>query len=398
MYKQKALIACEVGNFDTKLVAESMIDLAKGKYIQEPITVLNMISPGKSRRAYVNKLGEKKEKSLVNLLDVTIETKADPLACGRWFVGGLAYKEGSKIIKPTRKNKKSENAQSIILMLTSLAYYLYDPNKPKKSESIRLSTLLPTEEFFPPETDEKDYIGIMYEKLCKSSHKIIFNDEAFKGAEITIDIVEPLINPEGAVAQIASIYNWDATLKDEFKGLENKKIMNIDFGSIDTNISVLEDGEFMEKGIFGFKGGTTEVLKNIALDIKSEKGHLFDTSKLDYHIRVKKPLFVGNEDITELLNKRTKESYNTAGWSMANDINEELEDRGIDAEEISIINFTGGGSQFFRTSVEPQVKGGKTKAIEPTRPRFANAEGALKQLIFERLNENSANGEVFEEN
>lgn len=397
MYTEKKLIGCEVGNFDTKLVAEDMIDIAKGEYLDEPIAILNMISIGKNRRSYANNLSGKKDQSLINLLDVTIETEADPLACGRWFVGGLAFKEGSKILKPTKKNKKSENPQTIILMLTALAYYLYDPKNPVKTESVRLSTLLPTEEYFPKENDPKDYIKILDEKLHGKKHTVEFHDKAFNGAKITIDINDLIISPEGAVAQIASIYNWDASVKEEFKGLENKKLMNIDFGSIDTNVSILEDGEFMQKGIFGFKGGTTEVLKEIAADVEDEKGHLFDTFKLDYHIRSKRPLLLGDEDITEYFTKTTTSRYNTAGWGMANSIIDEMEDRGISINEISIINFTGGGSQFFKPSVEPQVKGVKTKVVEPKRPRYANAEGALKQLIFERISENSASKEVFED-
>lgn len=391
------LIACEPGNFDTKLLGEWMIDLNKGEYLEEPITVLNMISVAHNRRALPNNLAGTKDKKLINLLDVTIETEIDPLANGRWFVGGLAFKEGKKILKPNRKSLKSTNPQTIISMLTTIAYSLYDPSRPKSEEVIKLSSLLPTEEFFPKKTDPNDYEKIFREKLAGTKSKVIFHDPAFQGAEITINITEVLISPEGVVAQVASLYNWDATVKKELQGYEKKRVMNIDFGSIDTNVSILEEGDFVGNGIFGFKGGTTEVLKEIAADINEAEGHLFDTYKLDYHIRTGKPLLLGDKDITQLLEKSKNERFNQAGWTMANDINSELEDRGINSNEISLINFTGGGTQFFRSSVEPLVKGIQTRATEPVKPRYANVEGALKQLIFERIASEATDKEVFED-
>ncbi len=392
----KKLIACEIGNFDSKTMDETMVDIKTGEYKTEPITILNMISIGHSRRSYSNNLSETKGNELINLLDVTIETEIDSLACGHWFVGGLAFKDGKKIRKPNTVSKKSTNPQTIVMLLTSLAYALYDPQKPKKSESIKLGTLLPIEEYFPNPPDTTDYENILREKLSGKKSTVKFNDGAFQEAEITIIIDDPDINPEGAAAQIACIYNWDATVKKELKGLEHKTTMNIDFGSIDTNVSILQNGDFLEKGIFGFKGGTTEVFKNIAEEINAEKGYLYDPFKLDYHVRTNRPLMLGDEDIIELLKKKTKESFSKAGWTMGMDIIGELEDRGIIIDEISIINYTGGGSQFFKDDVNTYIKRSYTKVTEHKNPRFANVEGVLKQLVFERLAAESNNKDVFE--
>lgn len=395
-------IGCEVGNFDTKLVAANMIDIKEDDYKDKvkPVAILNMVSTGQDRRTYGNDKVGGKARSLVNLLDVTIEA-VDSEACGRWFVGGLAFKVGKKIIKPNKNTKKSESPQTIIMMLTTIAYYLFDPNNPIKTKRIKLSTLLPSEEYAPKkisnkDVEDKDYVDIFSKKLI-GKHKIIFNDPAFLGAEITIEIEDLSINPEGAVAQIASIYNWEGQIKKEFQGLENKIIMNIDFGSIDTNVSILEDGEFVDDGIFGFKGGTVEVLKQISQDIESSEGVLIDTFKIDFHIRSKRPIFAGDKDITELLDKLKEERYKQAGWAMANDVNEQLSDRGIDTNGISIIGFSGGGSQFFRKSVEPKVKGVQTKITEPKNARFANAEGACKQLVFDRYSSEEESKDIFED-
>lgn len=94
----KRMIGCEVGNYDTKLMTRekaliNLIEAKGGSKINDAamLNILNVVAPAKERRS----LGAG-NKALINLLDVTIETK-EAEACGRWFVGGLAHTEGTQI-------------------------------------------------------------------------------------------------------------------------------------------------------------------------------------------------------------------------------------------------------------------------------------------------------------
>lgn len=386
--------ACEVGNFDTKLIGEQYIKAIDKKdkdktESEKPITILNMVSGAKDRRSF----GNKKKNSLVNLLDVTITTPREPAANGRFFVGGLAFTEGgSTILKPTSDDKKSENPLTIIEMLTALglASYFEDTSNPKRTEVIDLSTCLPTEEYYDT---EKDYVELLSNKL-KGIHVVKFNDDAFNGAEITIDIESVLINPEGATAQMASTYDWNGEVLPEMEGHEYKTILNIDIGSIDVNISILRNGEFIE--LFGIKGGTTKVLRKIGTDIKHDYNldYNIDPHKVDYHIRNDVPFYVGDELVNDLKD-RAKRAYALESLYLANNVTMELKDRGIEKSGINMCNMTGGGTQWMKADFWDKFKSQHMTIKSPPRPRFANVEGAYKALVMEDLESEEANEEVF---
>lgn len=374
------LIGCEVGNYDIKLMNMS----------KETISVINVISPGRNRRT----LGDSK-KSLINLLDVTIDTKSIPKE--RWFAGGLAFTDGEKKFKPTRENKKSENPLTIIQQLTTVAYSLFDINNPVKEVNIKLGTCLPTEEYFDEDTD---FISILTNKLKGYSHTIEFNDPAFKGnnkeAKIILNIEEVSILPEGSAGQIATTYDWNG--KPIIDDLEYKTIMNLDIGSIDTDVSILENGDFLSKGFFGIKGGTTAVLRKIADEIKDEYGgNKLDTHLIDYHIRSKTPIRVGNEIVSlENLLKMTERHYEMEAWSLVNELQEEFKDRGIDKAGINLTNLIGGGPQFFETGFKKHFSTSKNIEVKiPNNPRYAVVEGALKSIVFEEQGADPEGAEVF---
>lgn len=384
----KRMIGCEVGNYDTKFMTreKALIDLivAKGgQKIDDAVVmpILNAVAPAKERRS----LGVG-NKALINLLDVTIDTK-EKEACGRWFVAGLAHTEGTQIFKPTRDDEKSENPMTIVMLLTTIAFALYDPAKTKQKEVVSLGTLLPTEEYF------KDGIAQRFVDKIKGEHKITFNDAAFKGCEITVKISEDVeLLPEGAAGQTATTFDWNGQPFDPSYTM--KTVVNIDIGSIDTDVSIMQDGEFVSKGFFGIKGGTTDVLRSIATELSENHGYKPDTHKLDYHIRTKKPLLIGNQ-IVDSLDKIAESHYEQSAWILSNKLTEELKDRAIDKQQLNGVNLIGGGPEFFEKGFKRHFESSHMKIVVPANARFKNVEGVLKSLVFR--SQVVTEGEIFEE-
>lgn len=384
----KRMIGCEVGNYDTKLMTreKALIELivAKGgTKVDDAVVmhILNAVAPAKERRS----LGVG-NKALSNLLDVTIET-GEKEACGRWFVGGLAHIEGTQIFKPTREDEKAENPMTIVMLLTTLAFALYDPSKTKQKEVVSLGTLLPTEEYF------KDDIAHRFVGKIKGEHKVTFNDAAFKGSEITIKISDDVeLLPEGAAGQTATTFDWNGQPYDP--SFSTKMVVNIDIGSIDTDVSIMQEGEYLSKGFFGIKGGTTDVLRSIATELNDKHGYKPDTHKLDYHIRSKKPLLIGNQVINNL-SEIAESHYEQSAWLLSNKLTEELKDRAIDKQQLNEVNLIGGGPEFFEKGFKRHFESKDMRIVVPANARFKNVEGVLKSLIFR--SQVATEGEVFEE-
>lgn len=384
----KRMIGCEVGNYDTKLMTreKALIDLivAKGgTKVDDAVVmnILNAVAPAKERRS----LGGG-NKALSNLLDVTIETKESE-ACGRWFVAGLAHTEGTQIFKPTREDEKAENPMTIVMLLTTLAFALYDPTKTKQKEVVSLGTLLPTEEYFKEGTQE------LFISKIKGEHKVVFNDPAFKGSEVVMKISDEIeLLPEGAAGQTATTFDWNGQPFDANHLV--KTVVNIDIGSIDTDVSIIQEGEFLSKGFFGFKGGTTDVLRSIAAELNEKHNYKVDTHKLDYHIRTRKPLYIGNK-VIESLDKIAEAHYDQSAWLLSNKLTEELKDRAIDKQQLNEVNLIGGGPEFFEKGFKKHFESSYMKIVVPANARFKNVEGVLKSLIFR--SQVTAEGEVFED-
>jgi hypothetical protein len=384
----KRMIGCEVGNYDTKLMTREaaligLIESKGGKQVDEAVVmnVLNAVAPAKERRS----LGVG-NRALSNLLDVTIETH-EKAACGRWFVGGLAHTEGTQIFKPTREDEKASNPMTIVMLLTTLAFALYDPAKAKQKEVVSLATLLPTEEYF------KDGLVEAFVAKIKGEHKVKFHDAAFKGAEVVLKIDGDIeLLPEGAAGQTATTFDWNGEPFDP--SYITKTIVNIDIGSIDTDISVMQDGDFVSKGFFGIKGGTTDVLRSIAAEINERHSYKIDTHKLDYHIRSKKPLYIGTRHIEDLDSMASKH-YDQHAWHLSNRLTEELKDKAIDKQALHEVNLIGGGPEFYEKGFKQHFESPYMSIVVPSNARFKNVEGALKSLMMRGLD--AVEGEVFQD-
>lgn len=382
-------IGCEVGNYDSKLISREtqvLKNLKKKGHVVDTvgmISIYNCVAHGYERRI----LGTSTT-PLINALDITVKSKS---AEGRWFIGALALKEGKEVIKPTRETLKSTNDSTVIMLLGTLAYALYDPDKKTKKETISLGTLLPTEEYFEHNGHVEDYL-----KKLVGRHTVTFNDPLFDGAVVEIEIVDVELLPEGAAGHMAVTYDWDGNAIDE--EYTNKTVMNIDIGSIDVDISIMENGEFVSRGFMGLKGGTTSSLRDIASDIHRNHGHAPDTIQIDYHIRAGKDLRIGNKVLphAELLDL-ANEHYERQAIQMSDNITENMLDQGLDKGMINEVNLIGGGAEFFFSGIKRRFETNLMAIKIADNARFKNVEGVLKSLILKKLTSNEAEAKTFVE-
>lgn len=383
------LMGVDVGNDAIKVV---MLEENNGDAAIKKCEVMNVLSPGYSRRNY----GVKKA-HLSNLLDVTVyeESKqAERRSFGRYFVGGLAYKENrGDIIERTAEDIKAESDDTIILLTTSIAYALFNPGNPIKTENVALGTLLPTEEFF---NDKDDLRQKFQEKLLNKTYTVEFHDPEFLGAKITINIIDEEINPEGAAAALAYSFNIDGNEKEDIGNIMEEVHLGIDIGSVTTDVSVFEYGEFSPKGHFGVLLGTSQPLDKIAADIKDEWDADITRHQLDYIIRNNKKLVINvngkSQDITEELKKHKDEKFGHFIKLLVNNINKELRIRGVNTAFISRVNMAGGGSILYIDGFKKEFKKDNVYLAEDA--RYANATGALISVILKRKLSEAAADEV----
>lgn len=374
-------IGVDVGNDALKLCMNGTTFDGK-----EKLEIMNVVAPGYNRRI----LGGIEKGQLVNLLDVTISKDGVPFDIGRYFVGGLAFKENrGDLIEKSKRDIKAKSVQTIVLMVTGIAYSLYDPQEPVKTENVAIGTLLPTEEFF---CTSEDLVSEL-EKELTGSYTIKFNSNAFKGAEITINIVDKEIQPEGAAGHLAAIYNMDGSVKDDIE-VENEVQLGIFIGSITTEVSVYNNGTFDARGMFGLNLGTAEPLDKIIGDLDLD----LTRHQVDHFILTKKPFIVNVNgerlDYTERLNKFAENRYKIFVRQLCNEINKKLNKQGINMELITRVNLGGGGAIATFDAFKDEFRAGNVHLINDA--RFANARGSLYAIADKRKQEN-ANDEVFDE-
>ncbi|MFT8349204.1 hypothetical protein [Clostridium saccharoperbutylacetonicum] len=340
---------------------------------QEKLEVMNIVSQGHDRRI----LGEDKG-HLVNLLDVTITQGTEPM--GRYFVGGLAYKENhGDSIEKNKRDIKAKNKDTIILMVTGLAYALYDPQAPVKTENIAVGTLLPTEEYW---NDGEDLVEYLNKELLKKQYKVKFNAKPFKNAEITINFVDTDVLPESAAGHLAALYNMDGSVQENVK-IDNEIHLGIFIGSITTEISVYDNGKFSTNGFLGIPLGTSDPLDKIIDDLKID----ISRHRIDHIIRNKKELKVNINgelhDYTAKLEECSKSRFDYFVRQLVNQINRKLVRQGINIDLITNVNIGGGGGITTYENLVKELNIGNVKLIDDA--RFANAKGALYSIVQKNI-------------
>lgn len=373
------LIGSDVGNDALKIYLDEPNYEGKRKF-----EVMNVIAPGYNRRI----LGQEKG-SLSNLLDVTIYQ--DDKELGRYFVGGQAYKNHrGDLIEKNKMDVKAKSIYTIIMLMTGIAYALYDPKDRVKTQNIDLGTLLPTEEYWSEDED----LAAIFAKEIKKKYKVIFNSPSFNGAEITLNIVDLDIMPESVAGHLTAIYNMDGTVKDGVE-VNNEVHLGIFVGSITTEVSVLIDGEFDERGFFGIDIGTSDPLDKIIADINLN----LTRHQVDYLIRKNKPLIVnvGGErrDYTSRLKEISEKRFDFFTTQLVNEINKKLSLQGINPNLVTKVNLGGGGAISTIDSFKKKFTVGNVSLVED--PRFANAYGALYTVKQKNDEQDAAADEVLGE-
>lgn len=364
----------DVGNDALKLyLDEPTFD---GKY---KIEVMNVVSPGYKRRL----LGEEKGQ-LINLLDVTINRGTEEL--GRYFVGGLAYKGNRGDLLETNKNiKKAKNINTIILLMTGLAFANYDPNNPIKSVNIALGTLLPTEEFW---YEDEDLVKVFIDAI-KHPYTVKFNSPNFKGAEITINVIHTNVNPESVTALLTALYDMKGKEREGIQ-VANRVHLGIVIGNVTTEAAIFDDGSFDERAFFGKNLGTADPLGRII----GELGINSTRHEIDYYIRKNKPLIINSVDRTKDLERVSKKNFDFFIQQLVNELFSKLGEQGVIVQRITDVHLAGGGAINTFDSLKKAMGLSNTKLVED--PRFANARGALLSIL-QYLDEINPSTEVFEE-
>lgn len=366
-------IGGDVGNDSIKIVLEEPNYEGKNQF-----EVMNIIAPGYNRRMLKMDVAH-----LSNLLDVNIYIDGEDQ--GRYFIGGLAVKENKgDFLEKTRQDTKATNKDTIYLLMSSIAYALYDPQNPVKVETIALGSLLPTEEYFAEDFKLLDE----FEENFKKQYKIKFNHPAFNKAEITINIVDTDIEPEGAAGLLSSVYELNGNVRKGMENLENETYLGIFIGSVTTEVAILENGEFNSNGFFGQPLGTSEPIDNIISDL----GVDISRHRIDYLIRNNKQLVANSEDLTEKLQKSKEQRFSYFTKLLINRIYKKLDSNGINTKLISKVLMGGGGAITIQESFNKEFNLGNIKLVD--NPRYANATGALLSIMQKRKEQEAAADEV----
>lgn len=230
----------------------------KGYTGGKTFTLKNVIAPGRDRRLFQQEVGELEE-----FLDVSITSNNEDL--GRFFVGDLALQEGGQFLREKNiGSSKASNQDTYVLVLTALAFNLYDPQYPKKTEYISLGSCLPTEEYYTDGTVDK------FGNKIKGRHTVKFNHPNFQGAEVSLIVQDLIVIPEGAAAMINETYDEDGNVIKEKEKTQNRLHITVDIGALTVDISAMENGKSIGSLTFGINKGVFNALDGAIEEIARE--------------------------------------------------------------------------------------------------------------------------------
>ncbi|SDH83388.1 plasmid segregation protein ParM [Aneurinibacillus thermoaerophilus] len=244
MTLQKA--AVDIGNDTLKAMFEG----------EQAFTIPNVLANAPKDRGIAQL-----ENSPFDALHVEVTSAALSVAKGIYYVGELAARQKHND-ELTSEQKKGENDQSMILLLTALALHAAEESKEKKIEKeYFLSTGLPM-----TESKRKGARKAFKEKLIDHVHTVAFLDTPkHAGKTVTIRIKNAIVSPEGQAAYIGL-----AAKKPEVAGAS---IAIVDIGGLTTDIAVIEKGGKVDnEHSIGIGTGVSAALDAIIAEIDQELG------------------------------------------------------------------------------------------------------------------------------
>lgn len=355
-------VGVDLGNDAFKIIGPS----------KKELFVLNLISPWYQRRVITEDT-----RFPLNLLEVDITSKKKNI--GKFFVGGMAYNFNRGIIKEKtvadRHNGKSNDKNTLIVLLTSIALSLLKPNSKLIKEKIILGTMLPTEEYFKSEN-----VDILVEKLI-GTHHVKFLNPVYNGVEVDFEIINVVTEPEGLSAINAVIFDDNGELLEEYENdYSERTILGFDIGSLTTDVTVLQN--FQLRTFFGIEKGTIDPLNRIVDYIKTEHKVSLPRHKIDNTLIKNEKLLIYGEEIPNL-REISNEFIEYEGLQLIDEFYSKIAAAGVQMPDIGLIIFSGGGSLFFKKILEKQLS--RIPMVFSKNAMMLNAVGAWKNANKTKL-------------
>ena len=329
--------------------------------------VMNILAPWHERRIVTEDT-----RFPLNLLEVDVKSKGQNL--GKYFVGGMAYNFNRGILKERtvadRHNGKSNDTETLIILLTSIALSLLKPNAKIIKEKVILGTMLPIEEYFK---NQKENVAVLEDKL-KGVHRVKFLNPVYNGVEVEFEILGTCTQPEGLCAMNAIMYDDDGNLLTEYENSYSERtILGFDIGTLTSDVTVVHNFEL--RTFFGIDKGTIDPLNRIIDYIKTEYKVTVPRHKLDNAIIRNEKLLIYGEEIPNL-NAICKEYINHEARQLADEFSSKAAAAGVQLPDIGLLILCGGGSLLFKEVIKKNLS--RIPMIFSENAIMLNAIGAWK--------------------
>jgi plasmid segregation protein ParM len=343
--------------------------------------IMNILAPWHERRII-----NEDTRFPLNLIEVEVKSKNQNL--GKYFVGGMAYNFNRGILKERtvadRHNGKSNDTETLIILLTSVALSLLKPNAKIIKEKIILGTMLPTEEYFK---NQKENVALLEDKL-KGIHRVKFLNPVFNGVEVEFEILGVNTQPEGLCAINAIMYDDDGNLLNEYENnYSERTILGFDIGTLTSDVTVVHNFEL--RTFFGIDKGTIDPLNRIIDFIKTEYKVTVPRHKLDNAIIRNEKLLIYGEEIPNL-HGICKEFIDYEARQLTDEFSSKAAAAGIQLPDIGLLMLCGGGSLLFKEVIKKNLS--RIPMIFSENAIMLNAIGAWKNAnkLKNDISENSA--------
>lgn len=248
--------AADIGNDSLKAIFESR---------ENQILIPNIIA-----EMGTNRNVKEYEKEILEGIHVEITSGALKQKHGIFAVGNLA-KQQHNHSELAIHSKKSENDQTVILLLTTLAigaakFGNFTNNDGIIEAKYVLSTGLPILE---ASLEERK---LFRDKLLKNAHEIKFlQTPHLQGKTVRISFEKVFVNLEGLAAFI--------NLSKNNEDLVHQELMIVDIGGLTTDIAVIQKAIVNNSISCGYSEGVSPYLDRIINRVRSEVGYQVKTRK-----------------------------------------------------------------------------------------------------------------------